>query len=42
MSEIIHIPEWLAILLYLHGIALGLFAGWMLWRRQFLQYEDKS
>lgn len=33
-------PEWLVIVLFFYGIALGLYIGWCLWRRPNLNYVD--
>ena len=38
----IEIEEWLLVALYFYGIALGLFMGWWIWRRPYLQYKDKE
>ena len=35
-------PEWLAIVLYFYGIALGLLIGWKLWREPKLEYLESN
>ena len=38
----IEIEEWLIVVLYFYGIALGLFMGWWFWRRPYLDYVLES
>jgi predicted negative regulator of RcsB-dependent stress response len=34
--------EWLVILIFFYGIALGVWFGWGIWREPQLEYKDKE